>query len=274
MSMNPDLQRRVQRYGWDKASAFYESFWQQQLAPAHKKLFSMMELREGMNVLDIACGSGQVSFPVAKEIGHSGHLHGTDLSDNMVQLASAKSESLGYTNTSFKQMDAENITFDDNSFDLVFSSLGLMYFPDPMRSFSEMYRVLKPGGQLGITVWGERKNCGWAAVFEIVDRRVVSEVCPMFFQYGNRKVMETALTTSGFNNLNIETINTILHYNSDGDACGAAFAGGPVALAYDKFSDEVKNEVHLEYLESIKDYKTADGYNIPGEFQIVTCNKP
>ena len=69
-------------------------------------------------------------------------------------------------------------------------------------------------------------------------------------------------------------VNTLLRYNEDMDACVAVFAGGPVALAYNKFNDEVKNEVHLEYLNSIRKYKTVNGIEIPGEFLVCTARKP
>ena len=60
----------------------------------------------------------------------------------------------------------------------------------------------------------------------------------------------------------------MLHYATAEEACGAAFAGGPVALAYNKFSDAVKTEVHAEYLESISQYKNKTGYDVPGEFVV------
>ena len=61
----------------------------------------------------------------------------------------------------------------------------------------------------------------------------------------------------------------MLDYESDEDACGAAFAGGPVALAYARFDDRVKTEAHAEYLASIREFRTGDRYAIPGEFVVV-----
>jgi len=66
----------------------------------------------------------------------------------------------------------------------------------------------------------------------------------------------------------VERINSSLNYSSGEEACGAAFLGGPVALAYSKFSDDVKKEVHKEYIESIRSFKKADGYHVPGEFVV------
>jgi len=271
--MDPNLQRRVQRYGWDKATEFYESFWEDQLSPAHEKLQAMLEVNEGDHALDIACGSGQVTFPVANKVGVGGHVIGTDLSDKMIELASKNAISKKIPNATFQQMDAENLIFNDQHFDIVYTSLGLMYFPEPIKALNEFKRVLKDNGQLGIAVWGNRKRCGWAEVFEIVDKRVASEVCPMFFQFGNKLLMEKTLKGIGFGNVQLEIIQTKLKYNTDEEAYGAAFAGGPVALAYNKFNNDVKHEVHEEYLHSIREYRSSNGYEIPGEFLICTCIK-
>lgn len=60
--MNAKLQRRIQRYGWDKAALHYEGAWERQLAPAHRALLEDADLRPGERVVDIACGTGLVTF--------------------------------------------------------------------------------------------------------------------------------------------------------------------------------------------------------------------
>jgi ubiquinone/menaquinone biosynthesis C-methylase UbiE len=78
-------------------------------------------------------------------------------------------------------MDAEDLDLEKNSCDAALCALGLMYVPDPLQSVHEMYRVLKPGGRAGFAIWGERKNCGWAEIFPVVDKRVATDVWPIFF---------------------------------------------------------------------------------------------
>jgi len=90
----------------------------------------------------------------------------------------------------------------------------------------------------------------------------------MFFNLGNRDVLKRSFEAAGFSNVIFEKLNTVLNYSSAEEAYGAAFAGGPVALAYHKFSDQVKNEVHVEYLDSIKSFQKGKGYAIPGEFVV------
>ncbi|HEX6845512.1 MAG TPA: class I SAM-dependent methyltransferase [Chitinophagaceae bacterium] len=266
--MEPSLQRRVQRYGWDKASAYYEEFWQKQLYPAQKKLLEFATIKKGDKVIDIACGTGLVSFPAAEQTGENGFVVANDISDKMVEMGNAIARERKLPNINFLRMDAEELQVEDNSYDVALCALGFMYFPDPLKAFKEMYRSLKPGGHGVVAVWGRRKNCGWAEVFEIVDKRVSSEVCPMFFNLGNEGTLQQYMNAGGFKNISIERINTVLEYGSDDEACGAAFLGGPVALAYSKFSDEVKKEACKEYIVSIKSFREGNSYHVPGEFVV------
>ena len=70
--MDASLQRRVQRYGWDKAAVYYEDFWQNQLKPAQDLLMEMTKLNAGERVLDTASGTGLVSFRARQEVGDNG----------------------------------------------------------------------------------------------------------------------------------------------------------------------------------------------------------
>jgi ubiquinone/menaquinone biosynthesis C-methylase UbiE len=265
--MEPALQRRVQRYGWDKASIYYEAFWQEQLRPAQDLLLEMASLQPGEKVLDIACGTGLVSFRALKQIG-DGSLLGTDISEKMVAMAAGQAARNNEPRARFERMDAEELLLDDGSFDVALCALGLMYMPAPLKAMEEMNRVLKPGGRVITAVWGQRNHCGWADIFEIVDRHVSSEVCPMFFNLGNPKMLELNLEAAGFTQLITRRIHTVLQYKDSREALGAAFDGGPVALAYNKFTDLVKEQVHADYLASIEPYKKGAGYEVPGEFVV------
>ena len=171
--MEPALQRRVQRYGWDKASSFYEPFWQEQLKPAQDLLLEMAALQKGERILDIACGTGLVSFR-ALEQAPGGYLLGTDISEKMVALATSVATQKGEARARFERMDAEELQVGSESFDVALCALGLMYMPSPLKGLREMHYALVPGGRVVVAVWGERRLCGWADIFEIVDRHVSS----------------------------------------------------------------------------------------------------
>ena len=195
--MEPRLQRRVQRYGWDLAAADYEPLWEAQLAVAQDKVLRCAALAPGERVLDVACGTGLVALRAAQAVGGDGQVVGIDLSGAMVDAARQRARERGLSNASFERMDAEALAMPDARFDAALCSLGLMYMPDPARALREMRRVLRPGGRLAIAVWGERARCGWSAIFRIVDAEVASDVCPLFFQLGNDGALAGSASSLG-----------------------------------------------------------------------------
>ena len=265
--MDSRLQRRIQRYGWDKASAQYEQFWAEQLAPAQELLLELAALKPGEQVLDIACGTGLVTFPAAKAVGAAGRVVGTDLSDEMVKAITTLAAERGVRGE-FARQDAEQLDFPDHTFDAALCALGLMYVPDGQQAVREMHRVLKPGGRAVAAVWGARRNCGWAEIFPIVERRVASEVCPLFFMMGSGDVLSDTFSLAGFEQVKVQRISTRLNYASAEEAIGASFAGGPVALAYAHFDDAARESAHAEYLESIAAFREGPGFRVPGEFVV------
>jgi ubiquinone/menaquinone biosynthesis C-methylase UbiE len=266
--MEEALQRRVQRYGWDKAAAFYQNSWQHQLKPAHDALFELAKITTGEKIIDVACGTGLISFRALAATGEKGFVLGTDLSDKMVELSTQIADENKLENIKFERMDAEELLVPEEEFDVALCALGLMYLPTPINAIKEMYRVLKPGGRCISAVWGKRASCGWAEIFPIVDQRVSSDVCPMFFHLGNDAVLQNNYKAAGFSKINFQRISTVLHYHSADEACAAAFEGGPVALAYFKFKPEVQKEARQDYLASIEQYRNGSSYDVPGEFVI------
>ena len=91
-----------------------------------------------------------------------------------------------------------------------------------------------------------------------------------FFQLGTNDLLAKTFEAAGFNKVTSERISTTLKYDSAESACGAAFAGGPVALAYDKFDEQTRAEAFADYLETIEPFRQGRGYEIPGEFVVVS----
>jgi SAM-dependent methyltransferase len=167
-------------------------------------------------------------------------------------------------------MDAEALTLPDASFDVALCALGLMYTPDPLKAVREMARVVVPGGRIVAAVWGRRQRCGWAEIFPIVDARVQSDVCPLFFALGTSDRLGHVFHDAGLVDVTTERLETRLKWTSADEALGAAFAGGPVALAYSRFDNEARSSAHAAYLQSIEPFRDGRGYAVPGEFVIVS----
>ena len=266
------MQRRVQRYGWDLAAHDYERLWQAQLGPAQADMLARVELRAGERVVDVACGTGLVSFAAAAAVGATGRVLGIDISGVMVEAAQGRADALGVDHAAFARMNAEALDLGDGGFDVALCGLGLMYMPDPALAVRELCRVVRPGGRIGMAVWGERSRCGWAAVFPIVDAEVASDVCPLFFDLGTGDMLARLCGDAGLAQVELRRIATTLVYDDGDEACDAAFVGGPVALAWSRFDAATRARAHASYLAAISPWRRPDGgYRIPGEFVVVVA---
>src|SRR5262245_37315777 len=261
------LQRWVQRRGWARAVDPYQTFWCAQLRPAHDALLAAARLAPGERVIDIACGTGMVTLPAARAVGPAGRVLATDISQGMVDDTARRCADQGLDNVDVQRRDAEDLGPLDG-FDVAVCSLGLMYVPDPAAAAAEMARVLRPGGRAVAAVWGERRSCGWAEIFPIVDARVASDVCPLFFGLGTPGRLADVLAGAGFIDVEQVRIVTELVYDNADDALGAAFLGGPVALAHSRFDAATRASAYSEYLASIEPFRDGARFEVPGEFVI------
>ena len=270
--MDARLQLRVQRYGWDRAAPSYELAWKQALAPATAAVLNAAKLRPGECVLDVACGSGLLTRAAWRAVASKGgEVVGTDISGLMLAEAAGRSP-----DCRFVRADAQNLDefVPVGHFDAVLCGLGLMYMPDPEAALSTMARCLRPGGRMVVSVWGERRACGWAEIFPIVDSRVRSEVCPMFFRVGTGNALEEALLAAGLVDVQLSHPATTIHYADAEAACDAAFLSGPVALAYSRFDEATRLSVRAEYLASLEPWRHGERFEIPGTFVIGSGQRP
>jgi ubiquinone/menaquinone biosynthesis C-methylase UbiE len=272
--MDARLQLRIQRYGWDLAAAHYDESWKLQLADVQAELLNCASIVPGERVLDVACGTGGLSLQAARAAGPAGNVLGVDLSERMVQIATQRAADAGLVNARFVRADAQSLELSEAQFDVVLCSLGLMYVPQPEAALREVRRSLRPGGRVVLSVWGERMACGWASVFPVVDAEVRSEVCPLFFRLGHAGELARACRHSGLEFRGEQRLRQILVYDDDRQACEAAFAGGPVALAWSRFDQPARARASARYLESIQQYRNGTGYQIPAEFVLVSALAP
>jgi len=261
------LHRWVQRHGWDRAATCYERFWGEQLRPVVDLLLAIADPQPGEHVLDVAAGTGAVTLDAATAVGPAGRVVATDISAKMLEELRRHAAARECSNVDVVCAGAEDLDV-GVAFDVAVCSLGLMYVPSPPDAAAALHRSLRPGGRTAVSVWGERRNCGWAEIFPIVEERVSSDVCPMFFALGAPGALTATLERAGFVDVTETRLAVELRYADDEEALGAAFDGGPVALAASRFSTDDRAAAHAAYLSSIAAYADGSGYRVPGEFVV------
>ncbi|HLG16863.1 MAG TPA: ubiquinone/menaquinone biosynthesis methyltransferase [Blastocatellia bacterium] len=111
-----------------------------------RRLVEMAELSGDEAALDLACGTGDITFAIASRL-KSGHAVGLDITSGMLEIAESKRRENGISNTSFYRGDIMAIPFADESFDRVTGGYALRNVPDIAGALAEIHRVMKPGGR-------------------------------------------------------------------------------------------------------------------------------
>lgn len=137
---------------YNRVAADYGQVGPNAFAIAGQGLVECMDITEGSRVLDAGVGRGANLFPAAEKVGPHGRVIGIDVAENMLKETAAEIKRRNITQASVVQMDAEHLTFEADSFDAVLCSFAIFLFPHLEQALSEFYRVLRPGGKLGITV--------------------------------------------------------------------------------------------------------------------------
>lgn len=109
------------------------------------------QIKEGDTVIDLGSGAGNDAFIARKIVGASGKVIGIDFTETMIERARANAEKVGFNNVEFRFGDIDNMPVTSNKADVVVSNCVLNLVPNKHKVFSEVYRVLKPGGHFSIS---------------------------------------------------------------------------------------------------------------------------
>lgn len=113
-----------------------------------------LKLRSGAHVLDVCCGSGASALPAAQAVGSTGTVIAVDLAEGLLTLGRAKAKAAGLRCVEFRRGDMTALAFPDGHFDAVVCVFGIFFVPDMEAQVAELWRMVRPGGQLAITTWG------------------------------------------------------------------------------------------------------------------------
>ena len=116
-----------------------------------EQLVANLDVKEGMNVLDLGCGDGTTAIPEAKT---GANVLGVDIASNLVEKGNLRAQKEGLANCKFQEGDASDLRdLKDEQFDLVVSIFGAMFAPKPFDVAKEMVRVTRPGGRIIMGNW-------------------------------------------------------------------------------------------------------------------------
>jgi SAM-dependent methyltransferase len=198
-------------------------------------LLERLQLGGGESVLEIGCGTGALTVPLAAGVGPRGRVLAVDISEPMLGAARERISERGLGNVTLFLGDAQVFGFEPAAFDLATSRMGVMFFADPAAAFRNIGGALKPGGRLVFACWAPlEENRHWLISYEIACRRLVPpahaegrEPGPLAF--GDPDYIRRVLSAAGFAGIAVERAYPMIHCGSPEEEARQALSMGPTA---------------------------------------------
>ncbi|KAB2861131.1 MAG: methyltransferase domain-containing protein [Anaerolineae bacterium] len=198
----------------DKAAEVYEDFFVPALFQEWAgRVADAAHIQKGQHVLDVACGTGILARTIAERLGEGGSIVGLDINNGMLAVATHKAPSIDW-----RHGTAEALPFDNDSFDVVVSQFGLMFFENRPLALQEMVRVLRTRGHFAIAVWDSLDHTpGYFTLVNLLQRLFGEEVANSLrapFVLGEPPVLRKLFGEAGILEATITTMRGTAHFPS------------------------------------------------------------
>ena len=223
-------------------------------------------------ILETAAGTGVVTEALHEALPEA-EILATDLNPPMLEVAGQRVRS---KRVRFIQADAQELPFEDGSFDLAVCQFGSMFFPDKVRGHSEARRVLREGGRYLLAIWDriERNEISNAAQLALIG--CFPQDPPLFmregpFGYHDPVRIESDLHEAGFGTIEIETVELRSRSPSAHGAAEALFFGTPMGVEVEERKAGSGERVFEAVEQALRPFEGRDGIDAPMAAHIVTA---
>jgi ubiquinone/menaquinone biosynthesis C-methylase UbiE len=231
------------------------------ILPVADHVVRSARVRAGERVLDVACGTGNTALAAR---ARGAEVTGLDLTPELLAVAREREAAEGLSGIAWREGDAENLPFEDGSFDVVVSSCGLMFAPDQQRVAEEVARVTRPGGRVAIQAWTQEGGVG--RMFRVVSRYVPPPPgVPSPFGWGDEEKVKSLLGPS-FGDYRFEHYDCP-EYTDTPEELAELFIGqyGPTNRAYQALTEKNNGEAEAFRRDMIELYR---GYVTPADGKV------
>jgi ubiquinone/menaquinone biosynthesis C-methylase UbiE len=249
------------------------------LAPVSQILIDRIAPKTGDRIVDIGCGCGATSIALAERVAPRGFVLGVDISAPMLERARQLAPKALPLN--FVQADATVYPFEATNFDLLVSRFGVMFFAEPVVSFRNLRKALRPQARVVFACWREPKENPWMmAPLQAVYRHVprlpqVGLEDPGPFAFAGEERVKRILQEAGYADVAMEACNIALDIaigRGLDAATDAALEIGPSARALDGHPPEVRAAARESVRELLAPHARGQTVPLPGSIWIVTAH--
>ena len=223
------------------------------------------------NVLETACGTGRVTRHLVDALAANGKIVATDLNADMLSVAREK---VTDSRINCQVADAQDLPFDDNSFDAVVCQYGVMFFPEKPKAFSEAYRVLKTGGSFIFNCWDNLDKNPATDIINKVLKEEFGTDAPTFLEQAPYSFFDQAeirrlMQEAAFKDVKLEVLKINSRYNAPEVVINGFLDGTPLSAYLADKDPGKKSAVRKKSREQLVDRfgEIADKVNI----QAIIC---
>jgi ubiquinone/menaquinone biosynthesis C-methylase UbiE len=268
---------------WHASAKYWERHArtiQKMFAPLTSALIEEAGIGEGDRVLDVAGGPGEPSLTIAEKVGPTGFVMCTDAVGEMVAAAKSEATRRGLNNIRFQQCLADSLPFENNTFDVAVSRLGVMFFPDTVMALREILRVVKPEGALSFVVWHESSvNPFVHIVTGVVSRHITAQPtdpdAPGAFRFAEPGKLVRVLTEAGA----IDVRERLLKFQIEAPISRDEFwemrsaTSGTLREKLDSVSTDLRVRIANEVKEAVAEFFPNERMSFQAQMLVVTGNK-
>lgn len=228
-----------------------------------ESLCEAIDLRAGERVLDVACGNGNAALAAARRWAR---VTGADYVPTLLAKANARARAEGLE-LDLREADAEDLPFDDGSFDVVLSTFGVMFAPNQVKAAAELLRVCRPGGRIGLANWTPEGFVG--ELLRVVGRYVPPQPQLMPSSLWGKREHLAALFGDGLSKLDVVRREFLFRYESSAHFIETFRSFyGPTHKAYAALDENARLALTADFSALLGKYDRGGPHSlvVPGEY--------
>jgi SAM-dependent methyltransferase len=259
-----------------------EGYVERRVEPVNALLLRHAGAAAGERVLEIGCGTGAFTVPLAHAVGARGEVVGADISTAMLAGARKRLAEAGFNNVSLVEADAQTHPFDPGRFDLIASRFGVMFFANPAAAFANFVAAARPGGRLCFACWGRLdENEHWLVPYRVALKHLgppepAPPRAPGPMAFADADYVREFLGQAGFADVAIAREHPAMAAASPHEEADAAIRMGPSARLIDeKKPDAATREAIRREIEAAFVALAGGGMlRLPSTVLLVTARRP
>lgn len=247
---------------WDTGGKGYDNI-SLSISDGIEHAIARLDPKTGEKVLDVATGTGWAARSIAKR---GAEVEGVDFGKDLIEAAKKYSEKEG-NGITFRTGDAEDLAYEDQSFDAVISTFGVMFVSNPEAAAKELARVTKKGGRVALTTWTPDSTI--AGMFKVMKpyMNIPATPPPSPFAWGDRNRIKELL--GEYFDLKFETGVTYFR-QPNGEAAWNLFVEnyGPTKVLNASLDDDKKKNLKKDFVSFHESFRSELGVSMPREYLV------